>query len=189
MNNFISYLPLFIKVYLFNFFNRRIFIEKPFKIHYPLFLYLGRDSSLTIGKNFKLSNEISNPTIGTHKSKIILAKQSSLSIGESVSMSAIYIYAATNIKIGNNCVFGGDVTIIDTNFHSTNYIDRRSDKGIINASPIIIEDDVFIGTKSIILKGVHIGSCSIVAAGSVVTKDIPKNEIWGGNPAKFLRHV
>ena len=56
-------------------------------------------------------------------------------------------------------------------------------------SPVIIEDNVFIGARSIILKGVTIGRNSIVGAGSVVTKSIPSNQIWGGNPAKFIRNI
>lgn len=50
-------------------------------------------------------------------------------------------------------------------------------------------DDVFIGCRSIILKGVTIGARSIIAAGSVVTKDVPADEIWGGNPAQFIKKI
>ena len=53
---------------------------------------------------------------------------------------------------------------------------------------IVIEDDVWIGTQSIILKGVTIGKGSIVGAGSLVNRSIPGNEIWAGSPAKFIRH-
>ena len=56
-------------------------------------------------------------------------------------------------------------------------------------APVIIKDNAFIGAGSIILKGTIIGMNSIVAAGSVVTKSIPDNEIWGGNPAKFIKKV
>ena len=69
-----------------------------------------------------------------------------------------------------------------------NYIIRRgqnTDWGI--SSPIVIEDDVFIGVNCIILKGVTIGARSIIAAGSVVTKSIPADCIAGGNPAKVIR--
>ena len=68
------------------------------------------------------------------------------------------------------------------------YILRRgqhTDWGI--SSPIVIEDDVFIGVNCIILKGVTIGARSIIAAGSVVTKSIPADCIAGGNPAKVIR--
>ena len=51
-----------------------------------------------------------------------------------------------------------------------------------------VEDDVWIGAAAIIMSGVKIGKGSIVAAGSVVTKDIPPCEIWGGNPARFIRN-
>ncbi|MNL65825.1 2,3,4,5-tetrahydropyridine-2,6-dicarboxylate N-acetyltransferase [compost metagenome] len=57
----------------------------------------------------------------------------------------------------------------------------------IKKEPIIIEQDVFIGANSIILKGVTIGARSIIGAGSIVTKNVPADEIWGGNPAKFIR--
>ena len=59
---------------------------------------------------------------------------------------------------------------------------ERGDNGIT-----IIEDDVWIGTAAIIMSGVTIGRGSIVAAGSVVTKDIPSCEIWGGVPARKIR--
>ena len=55
--------------------------------------------------------------------------------------------------------------------------------------PIIVGDDVFVGANSIILKGVIIGARVIIGAGSVVTKNIPSDEIWAGNPAKFIRKV
>ena len=58
-----------------------------------------------------------------------------------------------------------------------------------HAKPVVIEDDVFVGTHCIICKGVRIGNRSIVAAGSVVVKDIPNGEVWGGNPAKFIRKI
>ena len=54
---------------------------------------------------------------------------------------------------------------------------------------VTIEHDAFIGAGSIILKGVTIGACSVIGAGSVVTKNIPPNEIWAGNPAKFIRKL
>lgn len=59
----------------------------------------------------------------------------------------------------------------------------------IKSEPITLEDNVLIGFNSIILKGVVIEENSVVAAGSVVTKSIPKNSIYGGNPAKFIRKI
>ena len=56
-------------------------------------------------------------------------------------------------------------------------------------APVVIENNVFIGAHCIILKGVSIGENSIIGAGSVVTKNVPANQIWAGNPAKFIRKI
>ena len=56
-------------------------------------------------------------------------------------------------------------------------------------APVVIGDDVFVGAKCIILKGVTIGKGAIIGAGSVVTKNIPARQIWAGNPAKFIREI
>ena len=61
------------------------------------------------------------------------------------------------------------------------------DEQFMKSRPVVIGDNVFIGMDSIILKGVTVGNGAIIAAGSVVSKDIPENEIWGGNPARFIK--
>ena len=107
-------------------------------------------------------------------------------------MSNVSLWAKTNIKIGNNVKIGADCLLFDSDMHSLDFIKRRKPStDAINAKSlvIIIEDDVFIGTRSIICKGVTIGERSIVASGSVVVKSIPADEIWGGNPAKFIKRI
>ena len=82
--------------------------------------------------------------------------------------------------------------IMDHDAHSLNHELRRSradELGDIASAPIVIGDDVLIGTGCYILKGVHIGPRSIVGAGSVVTHDVPPDEIWAGNPARFIRKI
>ena len=56
-------------------------------------------------------------------------------------------------------------------------------------APVKIEDNAFVGARSMILKGITIGKNSIIGAGSVVTKSVPENEIWAGNPARFVRKI
>ena len=93
------------------------------------------------------------------------------------------------------------VEIHDSSYHSLdanvrhNEIHERFDRGLrmpntqaVNAS-VIIEDDVWIGLKSTILKGVTIGRGAVVAAGSVVTKDVPPFTLVAGNPARFIREL
>ena len=65
----------------------------------------------------------------------------------------------------------------------------KDDQRLRQCAPVVIGGNVFIGARCIILKGVTIGENSIIGAGSVVTKSIPANEIWAGNPAKFIRKI
>ena len=66
-------------------------------------------------------------------------------------------------------------------------MDRKTDHP--KTAEVKIGNNVFIGANTIVLKGVTIGDRSIIGAGSVVTKNIPEDEIWGGNPAKFIRKI
>ena len=59
----------------------------------------------------------------------------------------------------------------------------------VKMSPIVIDDGAFVGTRSIILKGVRIGKNAVVGAGSVVICDVPDNQVWSGNPAKFVKNI
>lgn len=79
---------------------------------------------------------------------------------------------------------------MDSNFHSLDYLERRSrSTDSINAirEPVVIDDDVFIGARSIINKGVHIGARTMIASGSVVVSDLPADCIAGGNPCKIIK--
>ena len=120
---------------------------------------------------------------------IVVRPKAVLEIGDNSGFNGSLIYAANSIKIGCNVKIGGGTRIMDSDFHPLDYIARRNSFEGMKTSPITIEDDVFVGTNCIIGKGVHIGACSIIAAGSVVVKDVPADEIWGGNPAKFIRKI
>jgi acetyltransferase-like isoleucine patch superfamily enzyme len=106
-------------------------------------------------------------------------------------MSGATICAAISIQIGSKCLLGADVQIFDTDFHKISADNRRHDDNPehISASPIIIEDNVFIGAGSKIMKGVRIGRNSVIGAGSIVNKDIPANSIAAGVPAKVIANL
>ena len=91
------------------------------------------------------------------------------------------------ISVGNNCLIASNCKFIDHNhgFSDLNKPIRLQEPKI---SPILIEDNVWIGTNCIILKGVTIGTGSVIGAGSVVTINVPPNEVWCGSPAKFLKN-
>jgi acetyltransferase-like isoleucine patch superfamily enzyme len=90
------------------------------------------------------------------------------------------------IEIGDDSGIGSGCVLTDHN-HGTAPIESRMRDQPVEAAPIRIGRDVIIGVNSVILKGVQIGNGSVVAAGSVVTKSIPADEIWGGNPARKIR--
>ena len=93
--------------------------------------------------------------------------------------------------IGNQVLVGGGVMINDSNHHSLDWRERGTPADKTNAvsAPIKIGDHVFIGARSIIQKGVTIGEKAIIAAGSVVVKDVPPLCIAGGNPAKVVKYL
>lgn len=124
--------------------------------------------------------------------KIIVKENAILRIGDNSGMNGVMIYCSHKIIIGNNVKIGGGTRISDSNHHSLDYINRRDfDQDMLHTKtgPISIGDDVFIGANCIINKGITIGDRSIVAAGSVVVKSIPADEIWGGNPAKLIKKI
>jgi chloramphenicol O-acetyltransferase type B len=95
---------------------------------------------------------------------------------------------ACNIHFGSNILIASRVCFIGRHDHSFSTPGKTIWEGERESNEItIIEDDVWIGTNSIILSGITIGKGSIVAAGSIVTKNIPPCEIWGGNPAKKIK--
>lgn len=122
----------------------------------------------------------------------IIGENAELEINNHVGISSTGIVCWNKICIGSNVKIGGGVVIYDTDFHSLLSEERNSIPEVtsnIKTRPIVIQDNVFIGAHSIILKGVTIGMNSIIGAGSVVSKSIPPNEIWAGNPAVFIRSL
>lgn len=122
----------------------------------------------------------------------IVSDNCEIRIGDNVGISQTTLIAHANIIIEDNVKIGGGTCIYTSDFHSLNKDYRRkSEEDYKNrkTASVHIKEDVFIGARCLILKGVTIGEGSIIGAGSVVTKSIPPNEIWAGNPAKFIRSI
>jgi maltose O-acetyltransferase len=111
------------------------------------------------------------------------------------------IWSAENIFIGNDVLISHNCNIIDTDSHEINYIERAervksivatghpSQKGTVQTAPIYISDHAWLSYNVSILKGVKIGKGAIVAAGSVVTKDVADFTVVAGNPAVFIKNI
>ncbi|MBN8787929.1 MAG: acyltransferase [Terrimonas sp.] len=144
-----------------------------------------------IGNGLAMNNGLKGNPIGRPQRCVFFVDSNAeILIGNNVGMSAAAIVAHTSITIGNNVKIGGGVCIYDTDFHALDAEKRAmkdTDKAQANKQPVVIEDNVFIGAHSTILKGVTIGQNAIIGACSVVTRSVPSNEIWGGNPAKFIK--
>lgn len=154
-------------------------------------LYIKNNGKCSFGDNLRFNSSIKSNFVGLNKPcTIAVTKGATLSIGNNSGFSGVSIYCENKITIGNNVNCGGNVSIWDTDFHPLDFQDRRAHNlAKISTAPIKIGDDVFIGANSIILKGVTIGDRAIIGAGSIVTKSIPMDEIWAGNPAKFIRKL
>ncbi len=104
----------------------------------------------------------------------------SIRVGDGTYLnSGTEIVAAQSVTIGRDCKIARDVIIMDTDQHAL-------PGQALQVAPVIIEDRVWIGARAIVLKGVRIGHDSVVAAGAVVTRDVPPRTIVGGVPARIL---
>lgn len=144
---------------------------------------------ITIGGNFYMtSGEHINPISANIQGAFFTdSPNARIEIGNNVGMSSTRMWIHDRLTIGNNVKIGGGVLLIDTDCHPMDYSVRRTSNEGTCSAPIVIEDDVWIGAQSIVLKGVTIGARSIIGAGSIVTKDIPSDCVAGGNPCKVIR--
>jgi acetyltransferase-like isoleucine patch superfamily enzyme len=165
--------------------------QKGLKVAGLLKIDVTRRGKLTIGNNLRINSGNNFNVIGRQQ-KTTFWVEGELVIGNNVGMSATAIICNHQITIGNNVTIGGNTVIYDTDFHNLDPLIRNNktlDKQTAIKLPVSIEDNVFIGAHTTILKGVTIGKNSIVGACSVVTKSIPANEVWAGNPAKLIKVI
>jgi acetyltransferase-like isoleucine patch superfamily enzyme len=116
--------------------------------------------------------------------------RSSISIGPRTQINNNFCAIAeyTQIEIGSDCLIGMNVEILDSDFHAID-VKLRHTSPPDAAKAVYIENNVFIGAHTKILKGVHIGRNSVIAAGSIVTSNIPADAIAAGNPARVIKMI
>ena len=92
------------------------------------------------------------------------------------------------VKIGNNVNLAQGITVTALN-HNLSDSNKRIDEQGVSTNPVTIEDDVWIGANAVVLPGVKIGNHCVVAAGAVVTKDVPPHSLVAGVPAKVIKQI
>jgi acetyltransferase-like isoleucine patch superfamily enzyme/glycosyltransferase involved in cell wall biosynthesis len=145
---------------------------------------------IKIGERFTAHSRSKGNSIGVFQPVIITAwgRLAEITIGDDVGLSGCSITAANRIRIGCRVLVGAGVLIIDTDAHPLSPEDRIANLPATTV-PIEIGDDVFIGARAIILKGVTIGNGAVIGAGAVVVQDVPERAIVVGNPAKVVGTV
>ena len=156
----------------------------------PFIRASGKGSKIKIGKRFAAVSNMRHNSFGIwHRVSIRTTWPGAvIEIGDDVGVSGCAISARNSIKIGNNVLIGAGALIADNDSHPIDPNERLvGGPGV--SKPIVIEDNVFIGARAIVLKGVTIGHDSTVGAGAVVTKNVPPFTVVAGNPAKVVREI
>ena len=97
------------------------------------------------------------------------------------------VTATCSVELGARCLIGDQVAILDSDFHDVDPALRHSSHG--KAAAIVLEDNVWLAARVMVMKGVRIGENTVVGAGSVVTKSLAANVFAGGVPAKTIREI
>ncbi len=144
-----------------------------------------------LGEYVRINSRFASNLVGiTNKSIFQSIDGGKITIGNFTGITSCIISSRESITIGNNTLIGANCRIFDHDFHNLDYLVRRKNSGNIKSEPVLIEDDVFVGTNSIILKGVRIGARTIIGAGSVVSiKIIPPDSLVAGNPARIIKKL
>ncbi len=147
-----------------------------------------RPSRIVIGDDLEMRNWFTSNPLGVVHPTILAtwAAGAEIVIGDGAAMSGVAICAQLRVTLGHRVVIGANSVIADTDFHGLEP-ERRFDPGA--AAPIVIEDDVFIGTRVLVLKGSRIGRGAVIGAGSVVSGHVPPGVVAAGNPARIIRGV
>jgi maltose O-acetyltransferase len=134
------------------------------------------EGRITIGRSFVM-------TAATAQSELVTFGDGVIDIGDHVYMNfGCSVSAHRRVSIGDWCLFGPHTLIMDCDYH-----DPQNHASPGESRPVVIGDRVWVGARVTILKGVTIGADSTVAAGSVVTHDVPPGVVVAGVPARVIR--
>lgn len=151
-------------------------------------------SRIVLGKGTVLVSDNSYNPLGVNHPVIIstLTPNAEIIVGDGVGLSGTSIASSCSVKIGDFCQIGANSNIIDNDMHSlspSNRVNNSVQISELPSYPITIENNVWVGLGSTILKGVTIGENTVVGACSVVNKSMPSNCVCAGVPAAIIREI
>ena len=157
-------------------------------------IYRAPKSNIFLGENISITSKSSrgNACLLYGRARLrTLTPLAKIIIGNNTGMNGMSITARSkSIRIADNCRIGPNVVIVDSDFHALMPAEvRKTSPGFEFDRDVIINENVWIGMNTTILKGVTIGKNSIIGAGSVVVKDIEENCIAAGVPAKKVKSL
>jgi acetyltransferase-like isoleucine patch superfamily enzyme len=163
-------------------------IGKDYFLHRRVVFLVQSDRSISIGSGVYIgANSVISVRNDSSKEAFMnsfLEIGTNTYIGENNNIRA----SGGTIKIGANCLISQNVTLVTTNHKIKKGFLINSQGWTQERNFIFIGDDVWIGANSVVLPGLNIGEGAVIAAGSVVTKDVEENAIVCGNPARFLKY-
>jgi acetyltransferase-like isoleucine patch superfamily enzyme len=139
----------------------------------------GGEDGLVLGENVIINRNC-----------MVLAKAGSVKLGRDTSIgSNCVLVSMSGLETGSSVLVAGGCYFSSGAYHTGNVDDAIMDQGAYSMGPIIIEDNVWIGTGAIILDNVRIGRNAVVGAGAVVTKDVPARAVVAGVPARVVKDL
>lgn len=136
---------------------------------------LKTNCDISVGDKVNIHRYAKLSVYGNAGQKAVLKIGNGVAIGDRTE-----IHAGNSVTIGNGTLIAWDCCIMDRDYHKL-----ESETEV--TAPVSIGNNVWVGCNSIILKGINIGDGAVVAAGSVVTKDVPSGALVGGNPARIIK--
>ena len=129
--------------------------------------------------------------------KLAVGENGYIELGEDCYLAEAAFMCEERITLGNRVVIAAQVSIADSDFHPLDRALRAQDcvaiapgesgvRPLVRTSPVILEDDVWVGFGATLLKGVHVGRGAVIGAGSVVTRSVPAGALVVGNPARVI---
>jgi len=185
----------FIKLIDFFVYNRLVFVKgfkkgRGLKVKGNPNIKIVSSASIEVGDNVTLNSRNYGYHVNMHTPVKLMADKvdAIIKIGNNTRINGACLHAYNRIEVGSNCLIAANVQIFDANGHDICFenVSNRintSDKG----RPIIIEDNVWVGLNSIVLPGVTIGQGSVIAANTVVSKNVPPMVVFAGNPGKVVK--